>query len=211
MKKTALFLLSIGLLAFIVLPASSQNAATTTQAKKDVQKNQQSQVTQKAANQVVKPATATTAPVQNPTGTVQQANPVTPSQGAPAVTPPAPPVPLTCTWDIVDYDFGKNVTQLKPASATFNVTNAGKDPVTITLVQPSCGCTSPKYTKEPIKPGEKGEVVLTYDAKISGFFSKSAVVKMNDGQKYALTIRGEVQKVEQTPVTTPPATPPVIK
>ena len=68
--------------------------------------------------------------------------------------------------------------------------------MTITTVQTSCGCTSPSYTKEPIKPGEKGTVTLTYDAKISGFFSKSAVVRLNDGQKYTLSIKGEVQKAQ---------------
>ena len=117
--------------------------------------------------------------------------------------PPAPPVPLTCTWDVTDYDFGKNVVHLKPASATFNLTNAGKDPITITQVSTSCGCTAPKYSKEPIKPGEKGEVVLTYNAAVSGYFSKSAQVTLNDGQKYSLTIKGEVQKVE--PEVAPPA------
>lgn len=167
MKKSTLFLLAAGALAFIALPVTAQKTVTL----QEVQNQQKVQA------------------VQNPVKTT----------GTPVVAPntAAAPVPLTCTWDVTDYDFGKNVVHMKPASATFNITNAGKDPITITLVQPSCGCTSPKYTKEPIKPGEKGEVVLTYDAKVSGYFSKSAKVKLNDGQQYALTIKGEVQKVEQ--------------
>jgi hypothetical protein len=190
MKKTALFILAAGALVFTTLPVNAQKKVTLQEVQKESQKNTGAVAGQTAA----KPA-GTTAP--KPATVTSPSNAPTPAQAAPA----APPVPLTCTWDVTDYDFGKNVTQMKPASATFNITNAGKEPVTITLVQPSCGCTSPKYTKEPIKPGEKGEVVLTYDAKVSGFFSKSAQVKLNDGQKYTLTIKGEVQKVEQAPTT----------
>jgi hypothetical protein len=200
MKKTALFILAAGALVLTTLPVDAQQTATQ-QVQKDKQKTQ-------AAQAVTKPATTNPATTQTPA--ITPAGATNPAPAA-AVAPPAPPVPLTCTWDVTDYDFGKSPVQLKPASATFNLTNAGKEPITITQVQTSCGCTSPKYTKEPIKPGEKGEVVLTYDAKVSGYFSKSATVKLNDGQKYALTIKGEVQKVEATPATTPPATPPVIK
>lgn len=194
MKKTALFILAAGALVFTTLPVNAQKKVTLQEVQKETLKNQG---THAVTNPVVpaaetKPTAANVAAPGNPAAINQ-------------VAPPPPPVPLTCTWDVTDYDFGKNVIQLKPASATFNITNAGKDPVTITAVQPSCGCTSPKYTKEPIKPGEKGEVVLTFNAAMSGFFSKSAQVKLNDGQHYTLTIKGEVQKVEQTTPVTPAA------
>ncbi|MFA6127303.1 MAG: DUF1573 domain-containing protein [Bacteroidales bacterium] len=203
MKKSILLLLVAGAMVFSTLPVKAQKKVTLQEIQKETLKNQGSQA---GATTVANPAGAT-APVKNGSGVkpgavqstiTPQPNVVAPvTQTAAVAAPAVPPTPLTCTWDVTDYDFGKNVTQGKPASATFNITNAGKEPVTITLVQPSCGCTSPKYTKEPIKPGEKGEVVLTYDAKISGYFSKSAQVKLNDGQKYALTIKGEVQKVDQ--------------
>jgi hypothetical protein len=190
MKKSVLFIIATGFLAYATLPATAQKTVSIQEVQKEAQKTQAAQATNPT---VTPPAT------QNPATT-----------GVANATPPAAPVPLTCTWDVTDYDFGKTLLQNKPGNATFNLTNMGKEPVTITLVQPSCGCTSPKYTKEPIKPGEKGEVVLTYNAAISGFFSKSAQVKLNDGQKYQLTIKGEVQKVEAAPVT-PPANPPAIK
>ncbi len=204
MKKTALFILAAGALVFTTLPVNAQKKVTLEQVQKSAQQGQVTPPATKAAATT----TATPATTKTGTATVTTTPPVTGAATAPVnpaaankVTPPAPAVPLTCTWDVTDYDFGKTLVQLKPGNATFTVTNAGKEPITITLVQPSCGCTSPKYTKEPIKPGGKGEVVLTYDAKISGYFSKSAVVKMNDGQKYVLTIKGEVQKVEAQPAT----------
>ena len=99
--------------------------------------------------------------------------------------------PTQITWDKLELDFGKIKHQV-PATATFKLTNNGKTPLTITEVAASCGCTSPSYTKEPIKPGETGEVKLTYDSKISGIFIKTAYVKTADGQKFTLKIKGEV-------------------
>lgn len=185
MKKTALFLLAAGALIFNTLPVNAQQNSATQQVQKEKIKVQG---TQPVANPVKPVAATVVTPPQQP---------IAPNQVTPVAPPP--PVPLTCTWDVVDYDFGKNVVHLKPASATYTMTNAGKDPVTITQVSTSCGCTAPKYTKEPIKPGEKGEVTLTYNSAVSGFFAKSAQVTLNDGQKYQLTIKGEVQKVEPQP------------
>jgi hypothetical protein len=223
MKKTVLLILAAGALVFNTLPVNAQQSTTTQQVQKEKPKTQGTQAAANPAGQAkaTKTAARATAPAASkPSTAVTTATPpppvaavVAPANPAAAnqVVPPAPPVPLTCTWDVVDYDFGKNVIHQKPASATYTMTNAGKDPVTITQVSTSCGCTAPKYTKEPIKPGEKGEVVLTYNAAISGFFSKSAQVTLNDGQKYSLTIKGEVQKVEPEPAPAPVAVPPVIK
>jgi hypothetical protein len=187
MKKTTLFIMASAVLAFVAMPVIAQKTVTL------------QEVQQKQQNQTVSNPTSSAVKAQSPIRVATPTTPVNQAAAKPA-TPAAAPVPLTCTWDVTDYDFGKNIVHMKPASATFNITNAGKEPITITQVQPSCGCTAPKYTKEPIKPGEKGEVVLTYDAKVSGFFSKSAQVRLNDGQKYTLTIKGEVQKGEATPV-----------
>jgi hypothetical protein len=202
MKKATLCILAAGALVFMALPVNAQKKVTLQEVQKETQKAQtiQGAATTATPQAAVKPNAAASTSAGAVTG-----NPGTPNQPVPAPAPEAP-VPLTCTWDVTDFDFGKTIIQNKPANATFTLTNAGKDPITITLVQPSCGCTSPKYTKEPIKPGGKGEVVLTYNAAVSGYFSKSAQVKLNDGQKYSLTIKGEVQKVEPeaTPVTTTP-------
>ena len=200
MKKTNLFIMAAGALVLSIMPVNAQNQTTTQQVKKEAQKIQGNSGLNKAA--ASKPAAATAV---NPAVTAPVA-PVTPA--TPAATPPLPQVPLTCSWDMTDYDFGKNVIHMKPCSATFTLTNRGKEPVTINQVSTSCGCTAPKYDKTPIKPGETGTVTLTFNAATSGYFSKSATVTLNDGQKYPLTIKGEVQKVEpaQTPATPPTTT-----
>lgn len=45
----------------------------------------------------------------------------------------------------------------------------------------SCGCTVPSYTKTPIKPGEKGEIKVTYNGKgaFPGHFKKTITVRTN--------------------------------
>jgi len=172
MKQTGVWILMTGMALFLSLPSVAQKRLTLGEIKAAEKKNQVEQAQDVAQ------------------GTV-------PQTGKPVANAPAPVnVPLTCSWDKTDHDFGTSILHQKPASTTFTMTNNGTVPVTITEVTTSCGCTSRKFSKEPIKPGETGTVSLEYDAKISGFFTKSAIVKLNDGQKYVLTIKGEVQKVE---------------
>jgi hypothetical protein len=105
----------------------------------------------------------------------------------------APDAPvLSITEDA--YDFGTIKESEGAVSHTFIVKNEGKQPLVITRVIPSCGCTSPDWTKEPIAPGETGEVVITFNPSgRSGPFTKTVSVYSN-GKKgsYVLVIKGEV-------------------
>jgi hypothetical protein len=63
----------------------------------------------------------------------------------------------------------------------------------------SCGCTVPEYTKNPIQPGEKGEIKVTYNGtgKFPGHFKKSITVRTNgDVEMTRLYIEGEMTKAE---------------
>lgn len=101
------------------------------------------------------------------------------------------------------HDFGK-ILQNSPASYLFEFTNAGKEPVTITKVQPSCSCTAQDYTKESILPGKKGLIKIRYNARTAGMFNKTITVVTEPGSETTiLTITGEVvQKAED--VSKPP-------
>ena len=177
MKKSSLLIIAAGAALFLAMPVMAQKKVTL----QEIQKSEQQ---------------AQTAEIQ----TISNADAGIPGKAV-ANAPLPGNVPLTCTWDKTEHDFSTSVMHQKPAKASFTITNAGKSPITISEVITTCGCTSPNYTKEPIKPGEKGVVSLTYDAKITGFFTKNAIVKMNDGQKYILTIKGEVQKVDDGSTT----------
>jgi len=67
-------------------------------------------------------------------------------------------------FDNLSYDFGK-VIQGEILSYTFHFKNAGKASLIISGVDASCGCTTSIPPKAPIKPGEKGEITITFDSK----------------------------------------------
>jgi hypothetical protein len=94
--------------------------------------------------------------------------------------------------DTEAFDFGK-IKQGVPATHKFIFTNKGKVPLVITNAQPSCGCTTPDWTKDPIPPGGQGFVQATYNAAAPGTFNKSVTVMANvEGGVISLRINGEV-------------------
>ena len=76
------------------------------------------------------------------------------------------------------HDFGK-IPQGKPVTTQFLFTNIGEQPLILTSVQPTCGCTVAEYTKTPVKKGEKGNITVTYNAAALGGFTKPIVVTSN--------------------------------
>jgi len=93
------------------------------------------------------------------------------------------------------HDFGK-VPQGKPVTTDFVYTNIGEEPLILTEVKPTCGCTIADYTKTPVKKGDKGLIKITYNAAVEAPFNKTIVVTSNakTPTKY-LVIVGEVTKV----------------
>ncbi|RYE11546.1 MAG: DUF1573 domain-containing protein [Sphingobacteriaceae bacterium] len=92
------------------------------------------------------------------------------------------------------HDFGK-VPQGKPVTTDFVYTNVGEEPLILTEVKPTCGCTIADYTKTPVKKGDKGSIKITYNAAVEAPFNKTIVVTSNakTPTKY-LVIVGEVTK-----------------
>src|ERR1700710_1357190 len=90
------------------------------------------------------------------------------------------------------HDFGK-IPQGTPVTTLFTFTNIGKEPLILTEVRPTCGCTIADYTKTPVKSGEKGTIKITYNAAAVAPFNKTIVVTSNakTPTKY-LNIVGEV-------------------
>jgi hypothetical protein len=95
-------------------------------------------------------------------------------------------------WSETVHDFG-DLELRKPGTATFMFKNTSEAPVVITNVRSSCGCTVAKYTKEPVKPGEEGEVSATYNAARVGAFTKTVTVTIDALAKpVVLKIKGQV-------------------
>ncbi|MBQ7551545.1 MAG: DUF1573 domain-containing protein [Bacteroidales bacterium] len=62
------------------------------------------------------------------------------------------------------YDFG-TIIQGEKLTHVFVFTNEGKSDLVIHSAKASCGCTTSTPPKVPIKPGEKGEIKITFDSK----------------------------------------------
>jgi hypothetical protein len=90
------------------------------------------------------------------------------------------------------HDFGK-IPQGVPVTTVFEFTNIGQEPLILTEVRPTCGCTIADYTKTPVLKGGKGTIKITYNAAVASAFNKTIVVTSNakTPTKY-LSIVGEV-------------------
>ena len=83
-------------------------------------------------------------------------------------------------FDCEDYDFGEVQESGGKLSHTFVVENVGNKPLVIRGIYVSCGCTTASHTKEAIKPGEKGEITVTFDPEgLKGLYIKTIFVHTN--------------------------------
>lgn len=91
------------------------------------------------------------------------------------------------------HDFGK-VPQGKPVSWEFKFTNTGEEPLIISNVESTCGCTVPKYTTTPVLKGQSGTITVTFNAaSVQPSFSKAVTIKSNARTPNKLLyIKGEV-------------------
>jgi Protein of unknown function (DUF1573) len=61
------------------------------------------------------------------------------------------------------HDFG-DIYQGDVVEHTFKFTNTGNQPLLITNIQTSCGCTTPQWPRDPIMPGGKGELKVGFNS-----------------------------------------------
>jgi hypothetical protein len=91
-------------------------------------------------------------------------------------------------------DYGK-INKGSNGERIFSFTNIGDAPLIIQNVQSSCGCTIPEKPENPIMPGKKGEIKVSYDTKRVGGFSKQITITSNAKiARKVLKIKGLVEK-----------------
>lgn len=84
---------------------------------------------------------------------------------------------MTLDSDVVDYGniaFGADPLR----KITFK--NTGTEPLVISNAKGSCGCTVPTWPREPILPGEVGEIEVRYDTKRPGAINKTIKITTNE-------------------------------
>ncbi len=102
----------------------------------------------------------------------------------------------TVQLDKIVHDFGDILVTDGPVSAVFTATNISDKPLVIYNVVSSCGCTDVEWTRQPLKPGEKGTIKATYKNDEGGYpFDKNLTVYFSEPkQPVVLRLRGESHK-----------------
>jgi hypothetical protein len=111
------------------------------------------------------------------------AAPATPAEVAtPADAKPEGPLP-TLEFDRTDYDFG-TIKEGQKVNYTYKFKNTGAAPLIVQNVQPSCGCTAPDWSKEPVPVGGMGYVKVEFDSNGKpGMQNKNVTVTANTWPK----------------------------
>lgn len=98
-------------------------------------------------------------------------------------------------FETTSHDFGI-VARGSKQEYSFIVNNIYKEDVHISGVRSSCGCTTPRITKESIKTHEQSEIVVAYNTK-SFLGGKSATITVTIDEPYyaevQLTVKGFIR------------------
>ena len=113
--------------------------------------------------------------------------PANPAAATPTATPiaeekPEGPLPLAI-YETTDHDFG-TVNEGQKVTHIYKVKNTGEAPLIIQSAQPSCGCTVPDWSKDPIPVGGTGFVKAEFDSSGKpGINNKTITVTANTWPK----------------------------
>jgi len=100
-----------------------------------------------------------------------------------------------------EHNFGPFAENAGTQKYDFVVTNTGNAPLVIQNVVPSCGCTTPEWTRQPIPAGASGKITAIFDPTGRGGekFTKTLTVYSNSRPEVSvLSIKGEVIPREKT-------------
>lgn len=99
------------------------------------------------------------------------------------------------TFEKLVHDFGK-VVQGDKTEHEFRFTNTGKEPLIISDVRSSCGCTVPEWPRNPVLPGASAFVKVKYNSNIVGTINKQVTIISNAANSpTVLRIAGSVDKM----------------
>ncbi len=176
MKKFILFFSAVAFCQLSAMAQQKQNVTNKSQAATPAAAKPQLRTETKAVDsKLVTPAGAQTNPGQNLNAD------------------------LSMKFNEEEHSFG-NVPEGPSVTTDFEFKNIGKEPIVLSNVQASCGCTTPAWTKEPVMPGKTGKISATYNTQgRPGPIMKTITVTSNVGTK-VLKITGSVEKAPESSV-----------
>lgn len=81
-------------------------------------------------------------------------------ESAPQTEPATGPA---ITFEEFNHDFG-DINQGDIVEHIFSFENTGNEPLIITNVNVTCGCTVPAWPRDPIMPGQKNEIKVRFNS-----------------------------------------------
>ncbi len=105
------------------------------------------------------------------------------------------------TFQKTEHDFGKINEGDGRVSTIFEFKNEGMEPLVLSNVRASCGCTTPTWTRTPIEPGQTGTITVTYNPNgRPGRFQKTVTITSNASNPTTkIYIKGEVLPKQAKP------------
>ena len=101
------------------------------------------------------------------------------------------------TFEKMVCDYGE-IEQNSARDRFVKFTNTGTEPLVISNARGSCGCTVPSWPKEPIMPGEEGEIKISYATNRLGKINKTVTLTTNEGGKpHVISVIGNVTAKEE--------------
>ncbi len=111
--------------------------------------------------------------------------------------PDNPNAPIV-EFDKLVHDYGE-IEQHGNGKCEFKFTNTGKEPLILSNVRSSCGCTVPEWPRQPILPGQSDVIKVKYDTKRIGMINKSVHVYSNAKvSPISLKIKGKINAKSQS-------------
>lgn len=137
-----------------------------------------------------------------PGATAQPFNPTNSTTAQPVSTPATQPQTPTVdpnqpttvmSFDKTSYDFG-TIPEGEKVKHTFKFKNTGKEELIISNAKGSCGCTVPKWPREPIAPGASSEITVEFNSdKKSGKRDQQVTITANTNPPTTIVrLTGEV-------------------
>ncbi len=102
-------------------------------------------------------------------------------------------------FDRTTCDFGDLLVSDGPVSCEFRMTNVGERPVVIYDITTTCGCTVPKWDKEPVRSGESTTIIVRY-SNDEGAIPFDKVLRVHTSAQdtpILLKLRGVVRETEE--------------
>lgn len=91
------------------------------------------------------------------------------------------------TFATTSHDFGNIPADGGSVSCEYEFTNTGDAPLLIlSVTNGGCGCTKPSFPKQPIMPGQKGKITITFNPTgRRGELQRTVLVDSNASKKRA--------------------------